>query len=422
MTDRRDIGTISDFVVLDAESAGSLSDDLQRLLRAIRAHLGMEVAFVSEFKEGQRVFRFVDSSQDNPPVRPGGADPLEESYCQSVVDGRLPELIPDTAAVPETQRFAVTALLPVGSHMSVPIRLNDGRIYGTFCCFSRSPDNSLSQRDIQTMRVFAEVAAHRIDRDLTAGKERQDMEQRIGSVLTGDNLSVVYQPIFDLEQAAVRGFESLTRFSAVPARSPDVWFNEAARVGRGVELEIQALEKALVGLKSLPSDIYVSFNLSPESVVTGDLARILHGMPLDRVILEVTEHADIPQYPVFANALAPLREQGLRLAVDDAGAGYASFRHILALKPNLIKLDMSLTRDIDSDPARRALASALIAFGRETGSDIVAEGVETASELRTLRVLGAAKAQGYYLGRPGPLTAAVEFCQPDRPLKSGFNA
>jgi len=105
-----------------------------------------------------------------------------------------------------------------------------------------------------------------------------------------------------------------------------------------------------------------------------------------------------------------LQKRGIRLAVDDAGAGYASFRHILQLKPDIIQLDMSLTRDIDTDTARRALASALILFARETGSKVVAEGVETVSELRTLRALGVNEVQGYLLGRPAPLSSALALC------------
>jgi len=107
-------------------------------------------------------------------------------------------------------------------------------------------------------------------------------------------------------------------------------------------------------------------------------------------------------------ALQPLRKNGMRLAVDDAGAGYSGLQHILQIRPDLIKLDMTLTRHINLDPARKALASALVAFARDTGSGIIAEGVETASELETLRGLGIEKAQGYFLGRPTPIVDAVK--------------
>jgi EAL domain-containing protein (putative c-di-GMP-specific phosphodiesterase class I) len=100
----------------------------------------------------------------------------------------------------------------------------------------------------------------------------------------------------------------------------------------------------------------------------------------------------------------------LRIAVDDAGAGYASFRHILNLAPDLIKLDVFLTQNIHTDRARRALAAALIRFSEETGSKIIAEGVETTLQLKVLRELGVTKAQGYLLGRPMPLASASELC------------
>jgi EAL domain-containing protein (putative c-di-GMP-specific phosphodiesterase class I) len=367
----------------------------------------MDVAFLSEFTDGQRVFRHVDSSLENQPVKVGGADPLEASYCQRVVDGRLPELIQDATAVPAAMELPVTRALPVGAHLSVPIKLKDGSVYGTFCCFSFTPDLSLNQRDLGMMRVFADLAADVIERNLEKGKQRDEKAKRIQSVISGDGLSIVYQPIINVAQDKVVGFESLTRFSATPLRGPDVWFNEAASVGMGAQLEMRAVELAMAALDSLPRDVYLSFNVSPETLINGDLRRVLEGMPLERLVLEITEHATIDEYSELTNALAPLRTQGLRLAVDDAGAGFASFRHILRLQPDIIKLDMSLTRDIDTDAARRALASALIRFAHETGSKIVAEGVETASELRVLRSLGVNKAQGYFLGRPAPLSSAM---------------
>ena len=177
-----------------------------------------------------------------------------------------------------------------------------------------------------------------------------------------------------------------------------------------VELEMRAIELSMAALYRLPQDVYLSFNVSPKTVTTGVLHRTLNGLPLEKLVLEITEHATVSDYSKLLEALAPLRTKGIRLAVDDAGAGYASFRHILQLQPDIIKLDMSLTRDIDTDSARRALASALILFAHETGSKIVAEGVETASELKVLRSLGVNKAQGYLLGRPAPLAAALSLC------------
>jgi EAL domain-containing protein (putative c-di-GMP-specific phosphodiesterase class I) len=367
----------------------------------------MDVAFLSEFKNGQRVFRHVDSPLESQPVKVGGADPLEESYCQRVVDGRLPELIQDAATVPAAMALPVTKALPVGAHLSVPIKLKDGSVYGTFCCFSFAPDLSLNDRDLNMMRVFADLASDVIERDIGVSKQREDKVSRIQSVISGNGLSIVYQPIINVLQDKIVGFESLTRFSATPLRGPDVWFNEAASVGLGAQLEMRAVELAMVALESLPQDVYLSFNVSPDTLINGDLGRLLEGLSLERLVLEITEHATIVDYSELINALTPLRTRRIRLAVDDAGAGYASFRHILRLEPDIIKLDMSLTRDIDTDGARRALASALILFAHQTGSKIVAEGVETASELEVLRSLSVNKAQGYFLGRPAPLSNAL---------------
>jgi EAL domain-containing protein (putative c-di-GMP-specific phosphodiesterase class I) len=131
-------------------------------------------------------------------------------------------------------------------------------------------------------------------------------------------------------------------------------------------------------------------------------------MPLDRIILEITEHAAVADYAALNAVLKRYRANGLRLAADDAGAGYSCFRHVLDMRPNVIKLDMSLTRDIDKDPARAALASALTIFGRSIEAEIVAEGVETLAELNVMREIGVTKVQGYLLGKPQPLEAAKQ--------------
>ena len=132
--------------------------------------------------------------------------------------------------------------------------------------------------------------------------------------------------------------------------------------------------------------------------------RFVAEAPAERVVLELTEHDCIDDYELFEKAANELRSHGVRLAVDDAGAGYSSFRHILNLHPDIIKLDIGLTRGIDGDPARRALGSAMLAFGLDAfGAAIVAEGIETEGEFKTLRGLGCRFGQGYYLGRPGKL-------------------
>jgi EAL domain-containing protein (putative c-di-GMP-specific phosphodiesterase class I) len=238
-----------------------------------------------------------------------------------------------------------------------------------------------------------------------AKQRRQELEDRIGSVLDGDGdeLFMAYQPIFDLQDGHVVGLEALARFRSPPDRSTDTWLAEAEAVGRLLELELACLRSALRDLDRLPQEAYLSLNVSPATAVAPELLEVLDGMPAERLVLEMTEHARVDDYPALKAALGGLRERGIRLAIDDAGAGFASLRHIVLLHPDLIKLDMTLTRDVHVDETRRALVVALVAFGSQIGASVIAEGVETAEQLATLRQAGVQLGQGFHLARPNAL-------------------
>jgi EAL domain-containing protein (putative c-di-GMP-specific phosphodiesterase class I) len=125
-------------------------------------------------------------------------------------------------------------------------------------------------------------------------------------------------------------------------------------------------------------------------------------------VLEVTEHAPVDDYTELNSALRDLRRRGLRLAIDDAGAGFASLRHIVLLSPHLVKLDITLIRNVDSDEVRRAVVTAITAFASQIGARVVAEGVETAAELATLRDIGVQFAQGFFIGIPGDIPVDID--------------
>lgn len=376
----------------------SAADELlPRLLRAARRHLKMDVSFISEITGGRRVFRHVDPP-DNGVVRPEAADPIGDSYCQRIIDGRLPELIVDAAELPAARELAATRELPVGAHLSVPLVFSDGHVYGTFCCFSHRPDPSLNERDLGVIRMFADVASHYLEKEIETARGHERMRRRIHAAATDEGqLTTLYQPIVRLEDGRTIGVEALSRF---PDRTPDVWFAEASSVGLGPELEARAIRSALAALPRLPDGAYLAVNVSPDVASFGVLEEELAETDVHRLVLEMTEHAPVDDYEGLAGSLGPLRERGLQISVDDAGAGYASFRHILRLRPEWIKLDIDITRGIHADSARRALASSLIAFAEDSSSGIVAEGVETIDELRTLEALGATAVQGFYLRRP----------------------
>lgn len=241
-----------------------------------------------------------------------------------------------------------------------------------------------------------------LDPGMTDALAAGEIKSRIEEVLAERSLLTAFQPICSLETGSIIGTEALTRFLDSPGLSPEAWFVEAAAVGLDVDLEILALETALATAIGLPSTLSVSINLSPRACLDARLPDILanSGISTERIVLEVTERHQVIDYGPLAAALAPLRHSGLRIAVDDAGAGFASMRHILLLKPELIKLDRDIIAGIDTDPGQRALGAAMVGFSREIGAGLVAEGIETEAELTAVSRLGMTAGQGYLLGRP----------------------
>ncbi len=395
----------------------STEEFLQRALAAVRTHLGLQVAYISEFEGDDAVFRVVDAPGLEHLAKPGDRHSLDDVYCRHILAGRLPELIPDTAVEPIAMALPVTAAIPIGAHVSVPLRMPDGEVYGMFCCLGPASDPSLNARDLATMRTFAELAAFEIAEEREQRSARDGAIARIDAAIAAGR-SCVYQPIWNLTEQRPIGFEALARFAAEPVRTPDKWFAEAAAIGLGPELELAAIETAIEGLASLPAPLYLALNVSPATVVDLRLAQMLAHLPLERVVLEITEHDAIADVDAINFALAPLRARKMRLAVDDAGAGYSGLQQILCLKPDLIKLDRTLIQDIHRDPAKRSLAIALASFARATNSQLIAEGVETDAELAMLRTAGIENIQGYLLGRPMPLADAVELASSPAPQLS----
>lgn len=376
-----------------------LDDIILSAVDLARICLRMDVAFISEFKHGRRIFRHI-AADGELPVQPGHSDPLAESYCQHVVDGTIPPIVDDSHIYPILKRLDATEALKIRAHLGVPIWLSDGSVFGTFCCYNRTPDSSLRQVDVEALQRFARLIAVMLEQRVLAERAAEHLSARLAGLIHARAIAIAYQPIVDLSNGDVLGYEALSRFPATPDRGPAEWFEDARRIERGADLELLAIELAISGLGALPPHAYLSLNVSPHTVIGGALARRLDGAPLERLVLEITEHVPIGEYPAIMAALAGLRRAGLRLAIDDTGSGYASFRHILQLRPDIIKLDQSLIGGIDQDPGRRALAAALAGFAKDTGCDVVAEGVETEGQLAVLRGLRIKAGQGYLLGRP----------------------
>ncbi|MES2325649.1 MAG: EAL domain-containing protein [Pseudomonadota bacterium] len=376
---------------------------IQAAVDLARIALDMDVGFATEVRNGVRIFRHVSAEPEFCPILVGQSHPVEQSYCQRIIDGSIPALVQDSHQVPELAALAATGALDIRAHVGVPVYFSDGKVFGTFCCYSRNPQADLSRCQVRVLRQYGDLIGRLMERRILAERQHEAVAASILGVLEEGSFSSVYQPIFNVRERRIVGYEALSRFHAEPARAPDAWFNDAHSVGMGDALEMAAIRKALAGLEAMPGDAYLALNVSPSTILSGAVAQVLAGQPLERLVLEVTEHSSIPDYGPVSDALIDLRSHGLRLAVDDAGSGYASFRHILKLKPDVIKLDQSLIQHIDLDSGCRALAAALIRFAEETGCQVVAEGVETEDELDTLRQLNVGTAQGFLLGRPGPI-------------------
>src|SRR5262245_20882665 len=301
---------------------------ISHVLRIIRRQLGMDVAFVSRFRGYDRVFEHVDADGDAP-IQVGQAIPLHEGYCLKVVRGELPQLIPDTSAVPAAMAIPATQAIPIGSHLSVPIQLEHGEVYGTLCCFSHRSNFDLGDRDLGMLRAFAEVIAHRVDEDLAVSRDKARATEAIWAVIASGAPRIVYQPIYELGAQTLVGVECLARFDSEPRRSPDKWFEAAREAGVQLELELHAIRNAIAAIDEFPPEVYLGINSSPELILSGRLAPMIADLDASRLVLEITEHATVTDYDALIRALRPLRERGVRIAVDDAGAGYASMRHIL---------------------------------------------------------------------------------------------
>ncbi|MBA2568028.1 MAG: EAL domain-containing protein [Actinobacteria bacterium] len=229
-------------------------------------------------------------------------------------------------------------------------------------------------------------------------------EKRIRRALDGEeHLSMVFQPICNLSGGTV-GAEALARFRGPPKRGPELWFAEADKVGLRLELELMAAKAALLGLSNLPPGIDLSLNVSPKTLLSAAFRKLLlENSDPTRVVLEVTEHARIDNYERLNAAFDRLRRVGVRLAVDDAGAGFASLRHILRLAPDFIKLDGTLIQGIESDRSRQALAAGLISFAEKIEATIIAEGIERSEQVEVLTALGVGFGQGSFIAEPAPL-------------------
>jgi EAL domain-containing protein (putative c-di-GMP-specific phosphodiesterase class I) len=378
---------------------------IERLLTRLRTHLGMEVAWLSVFRNGEQVIVAASGDTAAMNVRVGEGTELGESYCTRVNAGNVPAVIPDARRHLVTRELPITRALNIGSYAGSPWRIPGTEVTGMLCCVSRLPQPELDETVPQVLRFVAAAVGDHLTRSRNAVADITDREQAIRTVLDRGVIPMAFQPALRLSDSAVSGVEALARFDHPAFPTPDRAFAAAAQFGLGVELELLAIRCALAELPRIPADVLLCVNLSADALLDSRVQETVLAVADRRVGVEITEHVQVSDYLELVSATERLRAAGVRIVVDDAGAGYASLSHILQLRPSVIKLDIGLVRGVADDPVRRALARSLVGFAAEIGAALVAEGIETPEEYATLTELGVGYGQGYLLGRPAPLAS-----------------
>jgi PAS domain S-box-containing protein len=283
------------------------------------------------------------------------------------------------------------AYVPIGS---------DGTVHGLLAAgTTRRIGVEVVTGWLPAMTEYAAISGALLGPELARRRERAGVVDGIRDLIRRRAYAAVFQPVVELETRAIVGYEALVRFD--DGCGPERRFKEADAAGLGQVLELAVIEEAVRAAEPLPDGRWLSLNLSPRtlgSLADAGLIERLGGRPL---VLELTEQVEIDDYGAVRATLGRL-PAGTSLAVDDAGAGFASLRHIIELRPRYVKLDMGLVRGVDGDPARQALIAGMVYFSRQTDCVLIAEGIETEAERRTLRQLGVGFGQGFLLGRPGP--------------------
>lgn len=281
----------------------------------------------------------------------------------------------------------------------VPFGTGD-RTLGLLVVGSLQPiGTSGASRWLPAVTEFGAITAALLASELGSRRQLEGTRAELNAIISAGAFTPVFQPIVRLGDNEVVGYEALTRFAdGVP---PDRWFGVAEAIEGGAALETATMRAALVAAATLPPRSWLSLNLSPGRLGDGSLPALLAAAGARPIVLEITERTAIDDYQEVRDVLDGLA-RGVDIAVDDAGAGFSSLRHIIELSPRYVKLDLQLVRGVDIDPARQAMIAGMVFFARDAGCLLIAEGVETAGERDALRRLGVPFGQGYLFGRPSP--------------------
>lgn len=392
-----------------------LSDDgpeipvelVRTLLSLLRTRLGLDTAWLSSFRDGMQTMEVLDGDAEAVNLSLGDRSSLSDSYCVRVIDGRLPAIIPDTTSNQTTAALPITGEWNLGAYVGVPVLSPTGATVGMVCAVSQEAKPYLADIDLRVVKQVAELIGTLIESPDKGPDTTAAQRAAIRKVVYQRDFEVVFQPVHDVTSGKVMGVEALARFPCAPFR-PDAFLAQAALLGLGIELETAILARVVSMVPQLPDEVFVAVNMSPGAALVAPWAQMLADVDPSRIVLELTEHDAVLDYGALEDALEPCRTRGVRIAVDDVGAGFSSFSHVLELSPEFVKIDQSITRHIDVDDARRRLAHAIAELAGQMGATVIAEGVESQGELDTVGAVGIIAAQGFFLSRPRPVGHGFE--------------
>lgn len=395
-------------ILLASPSEENAKSLIQDILKSLRTQIGMDLAFIAEFYEGQRVFRYIDASEASPPVKPGDGDPIEHTYCQRVIDGHLPDIIFDIDSLPPQEQLKVAEDYKIKSYLCVPITFENGRIYGSLGCIGHQPNWQIGEHDIELMSAMAEVYGQWFNLREKFHEHQHSIEQNIHAALSGHALEVLYQPIFDITQNKVVGLESLARFHSKEGLSPLSLFREAEELGYKVDLELKAIRLGLQGLDYFKDDQFVSVNASLETAISPYLPAALEHADMKRIVLEINDPMNLQVFSKVTKSLRGLLNRGLRIALDDRALGTEGLKELDMLGPDIIKLKIRNVLHMKGGRLLKLQASPFSGYSEENICKLIVEGVETEQHLNAILELGITHAQGYFLGEPTSLLQAAE--------------
>jgi PAS domain S-box-containing protein len=378
-----------------AETAEAICRELARI-----PHL--DVAVVLEFAHDGSVTPLGQHTPPGVPVTVGR--PLPPREAQYLRESATGPWIDDWRPRPAVDAYS-RQWHEVGLSCAVYVPFGaDGITFGLLLAGTTAPIGAPGvSRWMPSLSEFGTIAAALLVPELSARREEAGTRAEMQRIVSGGELATVFQQVVRIGDGSIVGYEALTRFA--DETPPDRRFAIAESVGAGAELERAAVRSAIAGAAHLPTGPWLSVNLSPSRLTEPGIIDLLRsgsrGRPL---VIEITERLAVDDYDAVRATLDELAGF-IEVAVDDAGAGFASLRHILELRPRYVKLDMQLVRGVDSDPARQALIAGMVYFARQSGCLLVAEGVQSEPERAVLHRLGVPLGQGYLFGRPMPARA-----------------